>query len=211
MKVRRHLQQKGVRLLKRRHLQKLSGAKQKSLGKGTYGSCYLVVEPTTHKPLVVKTFTRNALKDLVTEATTLQQLRLPGVQRSLGVCLETRQLVTRFAGNTADQYFDSRPSLPDALSVFLQIARALRRINRNHFAHNDLKGNNICVRVGKKGPVATIIDLGLARPAGTEKFYAKTRFTERFPWLAPELLQHTGHCCEASDVYGLAHFIQHEL
>ena len=113
------MQQKGVRLLKRRQVAKLTSSQHKSLGKGTYGSCYLVEEATTHTPLVVKTFTGNALKDLVTEATNLEHLRLPGVQRSIGVCLETRQLITHFAGNTADRYFKTRPPLPDALSVFL--------------------------------------------------------------------------------------------
>ena len=205
------MQQKGVRLLKRRLVAKLTSSQHKSLGKGTYGSCYLVEEAATHTPLVVKTFTRNALKDLVTEATNLHRLRLPGVQRAIGVCVETRQLISPFAGNTAKDYFRTCPSVPDSLSVFLQVSRTLRRITRNHFAHNDLKGNNICVRVEKSGPVATIIDLGLAKPVGTTRFYAQTPFTERYPWIAPELLQHTGHCCEASDVYGLAYFIHHEL
>lgn len=74
-------------------------------------------------------------------------------------------------------------------------------------AHNDIKANNICVRMESNGPVATLIDLGNVRRKGTRSFYISTEHTGRYPWIAPELLLHTHPCSEASDVYGLAFLI----
>lgn len=59
--------------------------------------------------------------------------------------------------------------------------------------------------------MATIIDLGMARRVGTSEVYSQTSRTNRYPWIAPELLRHTHPCCEASDVYGLAYLIEKKL
>lgn len=72
-------------------MEELNSLPHENLGTGTYGTCYKVVEPNTLRPLVVKTFIgNNALKDLVTEAINLHELRLLGVRRLVGVCVETR-------------------------------------------------------------------------------------------------------------------------
>ncbi|KAK8405480.1 hypothetical protein O3P69_001809 [Scylla paramamosain] len=176
------------------------------LASGSNGSCHLAVDPNTRQPLVIKTFPRHGLDGLATEAINMHELQLPGV------CVPTRHFITRFAGITVPQYFVlTKPSFADAISVFLQIARTLQQMLEKGFAHNDIKGDSVCIQVDNNAPKVTITELGLARRVGTTRIYQHTSDTDMFPWLAPELLLHTHPCGEASDVYSLAQFLQEEL
>ena len=211
MQAQRCLHQCGVPLLTKRDVEDMTSAGLQSLGSGTYGSCHKVVDPNTLKPLVIKTFSEDGLKELVTEAVNLHELRLPGVQELVGVCVHTRQIVTHFGGNTADQFFETKPSMADTSSVFLQITRTVQNMLEKGFAHNDIKGNNVCVQVENNVPKATVIDLGLARKVGTLEIYEEMPDTRKLPWLAPELLRYTHPCGEASDVYSLAYLLKKKL
>ncbi|KAK8399187.1 hypothetical protein O3P69_003357 [Scylla paramamosain] len=143
------------------------------LGTGSYGSCHKAADPKTSQPQVIKMFPRDALGGLVTEAINLHALQLPRVQRVVGVCVHTRQLITGLAGITAPQCFDlTKHSFADTISVFLQVSQILQQMLDEGFAHNDIKGDNICVQVDNNAPKATIIDLDIARPLGTTRIYA---------------------------------------
>ena len=205
------LQRNGIPLFRSSYVQDISSLGLQSLGSGSYGACFKAIHPNTLKPLVIKTFPANSLDDLVVEAINLQQLQLFGVQRLVGVCVKTRQIITEFGGSTAERYFSTKPHFADTISVFLKISRILQRILRKGFAHNDIKGDNVCVQTDNNVQEVTLIDLGLARRVGTLKIYAETPNTSKFPWLAPELLRYTHPCCEASDVYSLAHLMKKVL
>lgn len=208
----RLLHQQGVPLFKTSEVKYIASLGTKVLGSGSCGSCHLAVDPDTRQSLVIKKFPRHRLSDLVTEATNLHRLRLPGVQRLVGVCVPSRQMVTGFAGTTLPNYLSlTQPSVADTISVFLQISRTLGQMHGKGISHNDIKGDNFCVQVDNNTPKVTIIDLGLARPFGTEKLYLYSSDTDLFPWLAPELLLHTHACCETSDVYSLAKLLEDEL
>lgn len=205
------LQEAGVRLLEEREVGLLTSGDREALGAGAFGSCYKVQDPHSGEELVIKTFLRNGLEALVTEASILQRLQVVGgVQRLLGVCVRKRQMVSRFAGLTAEKYFSTAPSLPDLLSVVLQVARTLQGLAREGYAHNDVKSDNVCVRVDSSGPKATVIDLGMARQVGTLQVYM-TQEPGRCPWVAPELLLQTSPCGEASDTFGLVFLIRRAL
>lgn len=123
------------------------------------------------------------------------------------MCVETRQLITRFAGVTADKYIETASSFADAVNISLQVSRTLQRINQRGFTHNDVKENNVCVSTQNGSPVATVIDVGLARRVGTQGIFGRTYDTEQYPWIAPELLRNTHPCSEASDAFGLAYLV----
>ena len=110
----------------------MSSANSVYLGAGLYGSCCRVVEPTTREQLVIKTFPddKYALEDLVTEATLLKEVQGPGVQTLMGVCLQTRQIVSHYAGVTAGEYFQGSVTFEDVVRVTLQISRTLQRRRR---------------------------------------------------------------------------------
>ncbi|MPC67743.1 Germinal center kinase 1 [Portunus trituberculatus] len=204
----RQLARLGVPLLPRKLVKEMVGLVPQRLSRGVFGSCYKGVDPRTGKTVVVKTFKKIALHSLLKETVCLQQLQGRGVQRLVGVCVQTCQLVTRFAGTTAEIYFRFQASLPHSLSVILQVARAVRGLHQAGFAHNDIKSDNVCVRESCHGPRVTLIDLGMALPLGTSDNQHAGRNTaeveRKHPWVAPELLWNSLLCSEASDVYSMA-------
>uniref|UniRef100_A0A0P4VS24 Protein kinase domain-containing protein n=1 Tax=Scylla olivacea TaxID=85551 RepID=A0A0P4VS24_SCYOL len=209
-RAKRKLQLVGVPLLRRRQVREMIGPVQRPLAEGGYGSCFKTVSPRTQEELVIKTFSRDKLPELVKEATSLSKLQLPGVQRLVGVCVETRQLITPFAGVTLKDYMLRKaPSFGDAVSVHLQMCRTLQRMHRQGYTHNDIKADNVCVSTQSGKPVATVIDVGLARPVGSKGLLSQAiPDTDKFPWIAPEILKKTHRCCEASDAFGLAYLLQ---
>uniref|UniRef100_A0A0P4VPY9 Protein kinase domain-containing protein n=1 Tax=Scylla olivacea TaxID=85551 RepID=A0A0P4VPY9_SCYOL len=186
--VRRYFREQGIPLLEGEQISQLTNYYQESIGRGSYGWCCRTRVPGTGQEVVVKTFRQDALEDLFTEASVLQSLQVAGVQRLVGVCVETCQMVTCFAGQIAKDFLLSPVTqFKDAVSVCLQVARTLRKIHLRGVAHNDIKGNNVCVKVSDQGPIATIIDFGLARTIGTRSVYPSAPAC-RYPWAAPELL-----------------------
>lgn len=124
---------------------------RQEIGHGSYGKCCTVFNPYTSQQLVIKTFyartKKQALDALVMEAKLLKAMQCEGVQRLVGVCVQTCELVTCFAGQNAKDYFRGGPSFADIVSVTLQLARILRRIHNLGYAHNDIKLQNVCVSV----------------------------------------------------------------
>lgn len=209
---RRRLEEKAVRLLQKREVDEMRKLGVSEVGDGAYASCCKARDPHSGEEVVIKTFEKGDLAGLVTEAVNLKDMQnVPGMQRLVGVCIETLQLVSQFAGSTAYKYFTTCTSFAEAVNIFLQVSQTLIGMNREGFAHNDIKYNNICVSVKDSGPVATVIDVGMSRPVGSEWFFPTPRYVELFPWIAPELLMHTGTCGESTDAYGFAHFMDRVL
>ena len=76
----------------------MASSGEEILGEGTSGSCCKVVHPRTKEELVIKTFKEDTLDGLLSEVDNLHKLQGPGVQKVVGVCLTSRQLITDFAG-----------------------------------------------------------------------------------------------------------------
>lgn len=202
-RVTRLLKKLGVLLMSKRQMKKLSSSGSSYLGAGSYGSCCKVRDPESGDELVIKTFPVLELQSLAKEAAMLARLRMEGVQGLVGVCVKTRQLVSYYAGVTADTYFNAGTKRREKLSVLLQVARTLENINKRGFAHNDLSGRNVCVRAGSSGPEAPVIDLGLAGRVGTTGIYPRVADSAHYPWLALELLgkhHDTTSCHEDTDL-----------
>lgn len=204
----RFFREQGLPLLREEQISQLTNYYRESIGRGSYGWCCRTRVPGTGQEVVVKTFCRDVLEDLFDEASMLQSLQFTGVQRLVGVCVETGQMVTWCAGQVAKDFLASPLTrFKDAVSVCLQVARTLREIHLRGVVHNDIKGNNVCVQHSDQGPMATIIDFGLARTIGSPSVYRHAP-TCRYPWAAPELLQEDAlPCFEESDVYSLAYLI----
>ena len=200
--LRSKLKKIGVRILEK-EVKAMTDCVCQYLGAGAYGSCIRTVDPHTQKQVVVKTF-NDDYHSLFLETKNLHRFQIGGVQRLMGVCIESCQLLTYFAGDTAINYFEKNVPFVDAAIVFLQTARTLKNITTRGFTHNDLKYDNVCVSDEGKGIVATIIDLGLMKPIGTERVTRTKRHPHAKPWVAPELVTQTLSNSEASDAYSLA-------
>ena len=205
----RSLMLRGIPLLEPAEVKQMTGPVI-SLGQGSFGSCFKTVHPYTGEELVVKTFRKKkALDNLLDEATNLAQLQVDGVQRLAGVCVQKKQLVTRYAGVTSTNYKNTDPSFVDSVSVCLQVSRALQRIHQQGHVHNDIKANNICVSKVDGAPVATIIDVGVASRIGSHSVVPVWKTTmAKHPWVAPELIMYDAPCTAACDVYSLSIWLE---
>uniref|UniRef100_A0A0P4VSW4 Protein kinase domain-containing protein n=1 Tax=Scylla olivacea TaxID=85551 RepID=A0A0P4VSW4_SCYOL len=209
--VRQELQRLGVPLRTREEMEAMQRVACVALGAGKYGSCVRSVDPATQQAVVIKTFKGHDLNSLLVEARNLQRFQIPGVQRLVGVCVETSQLLTCYAGYTVEEYFLRHVPYSQAVTVFLQLARTVQAILARGYTHNDLKKDNMCVRDTSGGPVATIIDLGIATPVGTRRVFPTKTHPEDFPWVPPELLANTHPTSEASDAYRFANAVKEAL
>ena len=156
------LKDMGVRIFEQQEVRVMTTALHVVIGSGVYGSCIKTVEPDTQQQLVIKTFFDRDLNDLINETENLVQLQMEGVQRLVGVCVDDCQIISHFAGIVLYKYFNNPVPLPDAATIFLQLARTCRRVLEKGFTHQDLHEGNVCVLNRSSGPVATLIDFGLA-------------------------------------------------
>ena len=209
--LQQELQGLGVRLLAKEDVQAMLRASCEALGAGKQGSCVLSVDPATQQKVVIKTFKQRKVDAFLVEVRNMQRFSgVPGVQQLVGVCLQTNQQVTQFAGCTVGEYFQHHVPFSTGVTVFLQLARAVQTILAQGYTHNDLKKDNLCVRDTTAGPVATIIDLGIATPLGTLRVF-NTKDPEDFPSEPPELHTHTHPTSEASDAYRFAYSVKEAL
>lgn len=131
---------------------------------------------------------------------------VPGIQRLIGLCNEKFMIVTRFGGVTLNKAIRNKEILcpEDWIDIAIKTAQAFRGIHSRGIIHNDLKGNNICVKRSSKGGMeVTIIDFGLARKAGT--FLSLSDQFSPTGHYAPEFYRkHTGgECSSLSDVFAV--------
>ncbi|XP_050718003.1 uncharacterized protein LOC126999449 [Eriocheir sinensis] len=211
----RSLRAAGVPLLTRCEVLAMHSGDGAIIGMGGFGMCVKGRDPRTGHEVVLKSFHREGLGALEHEAASLWALRrVPGLQRLVGACVQTNQLVSLFAGESLYKYFGAKPRRPAAaaLGVFQQAARTLQAMGEAGYAHNDVNPGNACARdqEGRGGPEVTVIDVGMASPVGSGGHFRQVSDPYWLPWVAPELLLHTGPCGESSDAYGLA-FLMDEV
>ena len=207
----RELRDIGVRVLEKREVDAMTAAGEEFIGFGGFGDCMKAVDPLTQQQLVFKSFHNNDLDKLLIEAKNLQHFQMVNVQRLVGVCVETCQLISHFAGDTVVEYFTNYVPLADQVSIFLQVARAAQRIVETGFTHNGYKRDNVCVCDGTSGPVATIIDFGVASPVGTKLSISPQVHLDHYPWQPPEVLTSTHPTSEASEVYMIGYMMYQML
>ncbi|XP_063597904.1 uncharacterized protein LOC134774423 [Penaeus indicus] len=126
-----------------------------------------------------------------------------GIQNLVGICPEELCIATEYAGQTLDHYLQGRLSLQHKYSVLRQMCTILGTLHHHGFVHNDLKPQNICVKVSALGPEVTFIDFGLTLLAGIHP-RLDIRWTEELMF-APEICgrENPGPCSGESDAYSL--------
>jgi len=147
-------------------------------------------------------FDQDAFSCAVSEAKTMRTLRaVEGVQRLVGLCPRRFVLVTQYAGPDLDVYLQQTEVLPQKrVSIALQVAKISRAIHSHGLVHNDLKGNNLCVRPTPGGLEVTAIDFGMTFKTGSRLTFTDDP-TKHY---APEMCGGgLGESTSATDVYSV--------
>lgn len=185
------------------------------LGRGSFGTCYRVQVYDDSRPLdaAAKVFHKQeSLQHALGEALMYQQLTdVPGVPRLLGVSLAPLCLVTTLHGPCTLLDAARRPdtTATTMLQALAQLAGTLRTMHARRLCHNDLKFDNVLLDGTPDSPAVTVtlVDMGAARVTGSRPYHGRQLSGEKYPYLAPEVLQ-GGPVSPASDVFSLGWMLQ---
>ena len=151
------------------------------LGRGTMGVTYKAFDTDLHCEVALKVILPEILNNedsrgrFLREARSAARLRHPNIAAifRLGrTADDTYFYAMEFCeGETLQQIVDRRGplSLAAALTVALQISRALVLANEHQFVHRDIKPANLILSESRgEGPTVKIIDFGLAKSYAVE-------------------------------------------
>ncbi|XP_076032452.1 putative serine/threonine-protein kinase fnkB [Oratosquilla oratoria] len=172
------------------------------IGEGTFGVVYLSC--FRKKNIVLKVLKNSsAVKDMRREGNTLRVLaKVPGVPRAYCICSSPVTLIMNFDGpmTLRRALRNDRVNRSQILDVLLQVTRTAQGLHECGMSHNDLKAENVVLRVEGNRYTATTIDFGNATPFRKVPYPALD--SQRFPYIAPEL----GQGCKASPKSGVYFF-----
>ncbi len=184
---------------------------KKLIGAGGMGKVYRAVSRTTGRELAIK-FLHKSLRDspmivkrFRSEAAIIQRIRHPGLvqvegigQTKSGIWFIVMDLIE--GRNLAERIAEGVPSVDDAVSWIVQVAKALHHIHEAGIVHCDLKPANVLLTA--EGNVV-ITDFGLARTTVSAGFPENT-IAGTAPWMSPEQIDPVfGPIDFRTDIYGL--------
>lgn len=152
------------------------------------------------------------LQELLHEAVLLARVSgVAGVPRLHGMVLDPPSLVTSFDGpvtlGAVVRQWPRRVSGKMLVRAVAQVCGAVAGLHQRGVTHNDIKSNNVVVRVGPEGSItACLIDLGNSSKVGSVIFPPGKLRWEDYRYLAPELVAGKPSS-EASDVFSLGHMM----
>ncbi|XP_054008838.1 serine/threonine-protein kinase Nek5-like [Hylaeus anthracinus] len=169
------------------------------LGKGTFGSVYLVRRKRDSKPFVVKEQALNTInalpfKNILGEIQCLHTLRHPNIVAYHGAWIEENHsyILMEFATRcTLKDLLEKRQSPlkeEDALYLFSQVVLGVHHIHFKKILHRDLKPENIML-TGSHGNVVKIGDFGVSKNFQELKDLTSTCCAGSFYYMAPEMLK----------------------
>jgi len=179
------------------------------IGRGAASIVYLAQDPKNKQVWALKHVQKNTPKDqrfldqAAMEYKVAQAVKNPGVRRiekmiKKGSLLSVKDLFVLMElvdGEPLDQY--TIKSMPDAVSLFRQVADGLAAMHDAGFVHADMKPHNVIVGTDEKGHLTgKVIDLGQSCKIGT----VKERIQGTPDYIAPEQV-HRRAITAKTDVY----------
>ncbi len=201
---------------------KVSGYKIGSkLGEGGMGIVYVAEQLVpVQRRVALKVIkpgmdSREILSRFQAEKDALAKMSHPGIARVLdagstehGRPYFAMELVT---GDRITRYFDGRGiGLRQRLELFVSVCSAVQHAHQKGVIHRDLKPSNILVEHHDDGPVAKVIDFGVAKAIDADSSRESTALTSGAQiigtpqYMSPEQALRTSHAVDTrSDVYSL--------
>ncbi|RME79355.1 MAG: serine/threonine protein kinase, partial [Planctomycetota bacterium] len=191
----------------------------KKLGQGGMGSVYAAIQTNLDRKVAIKVFSPDQVRDRIylerigREAKTLAKLNHPNVVSAIdfGCHNGVYYLVMEYVeGTSLDKELKKGVIFPEkeALSIVLQIAKALEHAHQFRLIHRDIKPANIMI--DSKG-VAKLCDLGLAKETGLDsKDSTQTSSTVGTPvYMSPEQVRGEKDIDIRTDIYSLGATLYH--
>lgn len=165
------------------------------IGRGAASIVYLAQDPKNKQIWALKHVQKNTAKDqrfldqAAMEYKVAQAVKNPGVRRiekmiKKGSLLSVKELFVLMElldGEPLDQY--KLKSMPNAVSIFRQVAEGLAAMHDAGYVHADMKPHNVIVGVDDAGQLTgKVIDLGQSCKIGT----VKERIQGTPDYIAPE-------------------------
>lgn len=188
------------------------------LGHGGMGAVYRAKQKALARGVALKILPGELLRSgdffdrFQREAMTLARLDHPHVARVYETGItpggEAFILMELVEGGDLLGYLAGHPGDRDTrLELFLQMCRGIEHAHQKGIIHRDLKPSNILVAAGERGPVAKVIDFGLARPleepeSGGDLWWSAGSGVGTPGYMSPEQVA-GGAVDTRSDVYGL--------
>ena len=140
------------------------------IGRGGMGTVYAAWDPDLGRRVALKLLHREvaAGRDdpILGEARALARLRHPHVVtvHDVGTWNSQAFVALEFLDHpTLRKWLRSTPSRAERIAVIEQCAEGLAAAHRAGLAHGDFKPDNVLIETTARGPVARVIDFGLAR------------------------------------------------
>jgi serine/threonine protein kinase len=145
------------------------------IGEGAMGTVYRAKHPAIGKIVAIKVISPrvfaepDAVKRFVAEARAVAAIRHPGIVHVFGFgrLTDNRTYLTMewLDGESLGERLQRGPfSLPEALDIVRQIARALEAAHAKDIVHRDLKPDNVFLQtLEDEPPVVKLLDFGLAK------------------------------------------------
>ena len=142
---------------------------KKRLGKGTFGSIYLVEHNNKLYAMKLEN-TKKGFYILEKEENIMNILygpRIPYV-KSYGQCGFYNVLVMEVLGKSLEELKELLPykkmSIPCVCKLSYQMIQILEHIHKKYYIHRDIKPDNFLMGIGNNNKFLYIIDLGFAKP-----------------------------------------------
>lgn len=175
------------------------------IGKGSYGQVFIIKIPETNEIMALKEIPLISLSgtdSMCKEVQILSQLNHPNIVRYLGSKLTDTFLLIfmeYIAGGTVQSLlYKHGPFTEPLIKEYLsQILRGLEYLHYHNIVHRDIKSTNILV---SEDGICKLADFGSAKNIlGQENTLS---VTGTIHWMAPEVLNGTGHGRYA-DIWGI--------
>ncbi|XP_076240946.1 serine/threonine-protein kinase Nek8 [Calliopsis andreniformis] len=168
------------------------------LGRGTFGSVYLVRRKKDSKPFVVKeqvfdALNAHSIKNILGEVQALNTLRHPNIVAYYGAWVENNNcyILMEYATRcTLKDLLENRQTPlkeEDTLYLFSQIVLGVHHIHFKKLLHRDLKPENIML-TGSRGDIVKIGDFGVSKNFQELTDPSTMCRAGSFYYMAPEML-----------------------
>lgn len=166
------------------------------IGQGSFGRVLFGIDKTTENLLAIKEIPLISIKNLsevTQEVEILSQLNHPNIVRYLGTHTSHECLLIfmeYISGGTISSLLSKHGKFNESLiRIYIyQVLRGLEYLHYHNIAHRDIKGTNILV--SPEG-ICKLADFGSAKQLlGLESTSSVTGTNN---WMAPEIIQVTGH------------------